>query len=324
MDIAHVLLAWRRRPVALVVVVASLLATTGGIVAVGGPPTPITHLFYVAVVIAGVLWGPRSGVAVGALAGVLAGPGARALMGSLDGLDGAWYLRGAVLMLVGWVCGSLTQSLLRRVEDLAALNRETIYAFVRAIDARDPHTARHSEKVAAYAVQLARALGLPAADCERIHLAGLLHDVGKVGLERSVLHKPGGLDDAEWEQVRAHPALSAHIIGGVTRFADFLPGVRQHHERVDGRGYPDGLAGDAISADARILAIADAYDAMTSDRSYRAALSHADAVARLLDGAGTQFDAAFVQVFAGLALATSHDALVPLPDLAPPALALAR
>jgi HD-GYP domain-containing protein (c-di-GMP phosphodiesterase class II) len=324
MDIAHVLLAWRRRPAALVAVAAAVMATTGAVVAVGGPPTPVIHLFYVAVVITGLLWGPVRGVVVGALCGVLAEPGARALLGDLQNLDQVWYVRAVVLMLVGWVCGSLTQSLMRRVEDLAALNRETIYAFVRAIDARDPHTARHSEKVAAYAVQLARALGFPAADCERIHLAGLLHDVGKVGLERSVLHKPGKLDATEWEQVRAHPALSAHIIGGVTRFADFLPGVRQHHERVDGRGYPEGLAGEAISADARILAIADAYDAMTSDRSYRAALSHEEAVARLLDGAGTQFDAAFVQVFAALVLETGEDALVPLPDLAPPALALAR
>jgi HD-GYP domain-containing protein (c-di-GMP phosphodiesterase class II) len=227
-------------------------------------------------------------------------------------------------MLVGWVCGSLTQSLLRRVEDLEALNRETIYAFVRAIDARDPYTARHSEKVAAYAVQLARAVGLPASDCERIHLAGLLHDVGKVGLERSILHKPGKLSDAEWEQVRAHPALSAHIIGGVTRFASFLPGVREHHERIDGTGYPDGLTGEEISVDARILAIADAYDAMTSDRSYRAALRHAEAVARLVDGAGTQFDATFVDAFAALALETADDALVPLLDFSAPAMALIR
>jgi HD-GYP domain-containing protein (c-di-GMP phosphodiesterase class II) len=324
MDIAHVLLAWRRRPAALLAVAASLLATTAAVVAVGGPPTPVTHLFYVAVVITAVLWGPGRAVAVGALSGVLAEPGARAVLGNLDQLDGGWYVRAAVLMLVGWVCGSLTQSLMRRVDDLETLNRETIYAFVRAIDARDPYTARHSEKVAAYAVQLARALGLPAATCERIHLAGLLHDVGKVGLERSVLHKPSRLSDDEWAQVRAHPALSAHIIGGVTRFAAFLPGVRQHHERIDGRGYPDGLAGDAISVDARILAIADAYDAMTSDRSYRAALSHAEAIARLREGAGTQFDAAFVQVFATLALETGDDALVPLLDLSAPALALAR
>jgi HD-GYP domain-containing protein (c-di-GMP phosphodiesterase class II) len=328
MDIAHVLITWRRRPAAALAVAVAVLAPTGILLAVDGPPSPVTHLYYVAVVATALLWGPTGGVAAGAICGVLAEPVARALLGNLDVLDRGWYVRAAVLMLVGWVCGSLTQSLLRRVEDLATLNRETIHAFVRAIDARDPYTARHSEKVAAYAVQLARALGLPAADCERIHLAGLLHDVGKVGLERSVLHKPGKLSDAEWELMRAHPALSAHIIGGVSRFAAFLPGVRQHHERVDGAGYPDGLKGDEISVDARILAIADAYDAMTSDRSYRAALSHAQALQRLLDGAGTQFDPAFVETFAALALEAADDRLAPLLDLpadsAASALALAR
>jgi HD-GYP domain-containing protein (c-di-GMP phosphodiesterase class II) len=184
---------------------------------------------------------------------VLADPVTRALLGHPLALENGWFLRSAALMLVGWVCGSLTSSLLRRVTDLETLNIETISAFVRAIDARDPYTARHSEKVAAYAVQLARALGLGPERCERIRLAGLLHDVGKVGLERSILHKPGALSDAEWEQVRDHPRLSAHIIGGVTQFAAFLPGARHHHERFDGHGYPDRLAGTDIPLDARIL-----------------------------------------------------------------------
>jgi HD-GYP domain-containing protein (c-di-GMP phosphodiesterase class II) len=222
------------------------------------------------------------------------------------------------MMLVGWVCGSLTRSLLHRVQELETHNRETIFAFVRAIDARDPYTARHSEKVAGYAVQLARGLGLPSADCERIHLAGMLHDVGKVALERSILHKPGGLTDDEWRQVREHPALSAHIIGAVARFAVYVPGARHHHERYDGRGYPDGLAGTAIPLDARILAVADAYDAMTSDRSYRPALSHEEAIGRLSGDAGTQFDPDCVRAFLALDLdrdGSSDESLVPLLDL---------
>ena len=205
-------------------------------------------------------------------------------------------------MLVAWVCGSLTRSLLKRVEALETLNRETIFAFVRAIDARDPYTARHSEKVAAYAVQLAQALGLKPPECERIRLAGLLHDVGKLALERSVLHKTGPLSQDEWRQVREHPGLSAHIIGGVAHFAPFLPGARHHHERYDGRGYPDGLSGTEIPLDARVLAVADAYDAMTSDRSYRGALPHADAIERLEAGAGSQFDPICVEAFATLDL----------------------
>ncbi|HMJ33766.1 MAG TPA: HD domain-containing phosphohydrolase [Baekduia sp.] len=320
-EIAHVLATWRRRPVAVAAVLLAVVLITGLVVAVGGPPTPITHLYYIAVVLAAVLWGPRVGLVAGATCAALAEPGALALLGKSDQVDQAWLVRGGAMMLVGWVCGSLTRSLLERVQELEALNQETIFAFVRAIDARDPYTARHSEKVAGYAVQLAHALGLPDVDCERIHLSGMLHDVGKVALERSVLHKPGALSDDEWQQVRRHPALSAHIIGAVARFAIYVPGARHHHERYDGRGYPDGLAGEAIPFDARILAVADAYDAMTSDRSYRPALGHDEAVARLQAEAGTQFDPACVEAFAALKL-DRHDRpfdepLVPLLDFQP-------
>jgi HD-GYP domain-containing protein (c-di-GMP phosphodiesterase class II) len=254
------------------------------------------------VIVAAVLRGPRIGMAVGALAGALAEPVPRVLMNDFGSVGVGWAIRAAAFMLVAWVCGSLTRSLLKRVEALETLNRETIFAFVRAIDARDPYTARHSEKVAGYAVQLAQALGLDPPGCERIRLAGLLHDIGKLALERSVLHKTGPLSSHEWRQVREHPGLSAHIIGGVAYFAPFLPGARHHHERYDGRGYPDGLAGTAIPLDARILAVADAYDAMTSDRSYRRALPHTEAIERLQAGAGTQFDPICVEAFATLDL----------------------
>jgi HD domain-containing protein len=319
MDISLTLIRWRERPAAMLFVGGALLGGTALIVAAGGPPTPLTHVFYLAVLVAALLWGPRVGIGVGALAGALAEPVPRALVGELGEVDQGWLVRAAALMLVGWVCGSLTRSLLRQVHDLETLNRETIFAFVRAIDARDPYTARHSETVAAYAVQLAQALGLKPAACERIRLAGLLHDVGKLALERSILHKPGPLSDDEWRQVREHPALSAHIIGGVAHFAAFLPGARHHHERYDGRGYPDRLAGAEIPLDARVLAVADAYDAMTSDRSYRAALPHAEAIERLQDGAGSQFDPVCVEAFAALDLdpARIDEQIVPLLDLEP-------
>jgi HD-GYP domain-containing protein (c-di-GMP phosphodiesterase class II) len=315
MDIDHTLIRWRRAPAALAFVPGALLGATGLVIATGGPPTPLTHLFYLAVVVAAVLWGPRVGLAAGALAE----PVPRLLLGELGQIDDVWVVRAGALMLVGWVCGSLTRSLLQRVQELETLNRETIFAFVRAIDARDPYTARHSEKVATYAVELARALGLTPAACERIRLAGLLHDVGKVALERSILHKEGALSDDEWRQVREHPGLSAHIIGGVAHFAAFLPGARHHHERYDGRGYPDNLAGTEIPLDARVLAVADAYDAMTSDRSYRTALPHAEAIERLEAGAGSQFDPVCVEAFVALDLdpARIEVAMVPLLALEP-------
>jgi hypothetical protein len=316
-DIAHTLRTWRERPIAVVALALCMFGVTAIVVAVGGPPTPFTHLFYLVVVGAAVLWGPYCGLVIGAVCGTLAEPGARAILGQLDRLEYPWILRAIAMMLVGWVCGSLARSLLRRVDELEAVNEQTIFAFVRAIDARDPYTARHSEKVAAYAVQLAQELGLAPVEVERIRLSGLLHDVGKVSLERSILHKPGQLTDEEWEQVRAHPGMSAHIIGGVERFAEFLPGARHHHERYDGHGYPDGLAGEDIPFDARILAVADAYDAMTSDRSYRAALSHAEALRRLEEGAGTQFDPVCVLAFAELQPdpMAAQEAIVPLLEL---------
>jgi HD-GYP domain-containing protein (c-di-GMP phosphodiesterase class II) len=314
-EIASVLNRWRGHPASALAVFLALSATTGLVVAVGGPPSPATHLFYLAVILAAVLWGPGVGLVVGAVAAALAEPFALLLLGDIDRTNDGWLLRAGAMMLVGWVTGSLTRSLLSRVRELETVNQETIFAFVRAIDARDPYTARHSEKVAAYAVRLARALGLPPSDCDRIHLSGMLHDIGKVALERSVLHKPGPLDDDEWAQVRDHPAQSAHILGAVARFACYVPGARHHHERYDGRGYPDGLAGKAIPLDARILAVADSYDAMTSDRSYREALSHDEAIARLQAAAGTQLDPVCVRAFAALVLdrgGPDGDALVPL------------
>jgi hypothetical protein len=321
-DVPRILIRWRVRPLAMVVVGAGLLVVTGVVVITGGPPTPLTHLFYLAVIAAAMLWGPWAGVGVGVVSGTLADPIARALLGSLDSLDNAWLVRALVMALVGWVCGGLARSLLGRMEDLKVLNRETILAFVRAIDARDPYTARHSETVAAYSTALAQALGLAPAACERIALAGLLHDVGKVALERSILNKPGALTDEEWREMREHPARSAHIVGAVTRFAEYLPGARHHHERFDGSGYPDGLAGEQIPLDARIIAVADAYDAMTSDRSYRPALSHDKAICRIEHGAGSQFDPACARAFVALRLnpATIHEVLVPVLALDPVAI----
>lgn len=317
--IVDVLTRWRRRPAAAAGVLLGLAACTALVVAVGGPPTATTHLYYFVVIAAAVLYGPRLGMLAGAASAVLAEPAALTLLGHDVNLGGPWLLRGAAMILVGGVTGALTTALLRRVHELERLNEETIFAFVRAIDARDPYTARHSEKVALYAVRLASALGLEPQDCSRIHLAGMLHDIGKVALERSVLHKPGALTAEEWQQVRDHPARSAHILGAVERFAQYIPGARHHHERYDGRGYPDGLAGRAIPLDARILAVADAYDAMTSDRSYRAALSHREAIERLQQDAGTQFDPDCVRAFAALdlehATGRADDLLVPLLDL---------
>jgi putative nucleotidyltransferase with HDIG domain len=164
------------------------------------------------------------------------------------------------------------------------------------LDLRDVSTARHSQTVGRYAEGIARELGLSGERVERIRAAGVLHDVGKLGVADAVLQKPGPLTDEEWADMRRHPELGARILDHAN-LRDISGWVLAHHERLDGHGYPQGLAGEAIPLEARILAVADAYEAMTADRPYRAALGHDAARAELRACCGTQFDPAVVDAF---------------------------
>jgi diguanylate cyclase (GGDEF)-like protein len=165
-----------------------------------------------------------------------------------------------------------------------------------ALDMRDPSTARHSYTVGRYARATAVALGLAPDRVERVHAAGVLHDLGKVGIADAILHKPGPLSDGEWTEMKRHPVIGAQILkhAGMTDLADW---VVAHHERIDGQGYPVGLRGVEISLEARILAVADAYEAMIAERSYRPAMQEGEAQAELLRCAGTQFDPEVVEAF---------------------------
>jgi putative nucleotidyltransferase with HDIG domain len=161
---------------------------------------------------------------------------------------------------------------------------------------RDTSTARHSETVARYAKTIATELGLPPKDVERIHLAGVLHDIGKIGISDNILQKPGSLNQAEWEEMRKHPELGSRILDGAN-LQDISFWVRAHHERPDGRGYPLGLIDAKIPLEAKILAVADSYEAMTADRIYRPGMSQMDARTELLRCCGTQFDRNVVHAF---------------------------
>ncbi len=165
-----------------------------------------------------------------------------------------------------------------------------------ALDMRDRSTARHSYTVGRYARATAVALGLAPERVDRIHAAGVLHDLGKVGIADAILHKPDPLSEAEWVEMRRHPAIGAQILTHAGMH-DIAAWVGAHHERIDGLGYPSGVQGDAISIEARILAVADAYEAMVADRSYRPAMSENQARAELLRCAGTQFDPVVVNAF---------------------------
>jgi len=177
---------------------------------------------------------------------------------------------------------------------------DAVSTLAQALEAKDPYTRGHSERVTVYALRLAQHIGLPREQLEQLEAAGPLHDIGKIGIREEVLHKPGRLDDEEFAHIQQHPVIGAHMLARDPALAPVRRIVRHHHERWDGKGYPDGLAGAAIPLGARILAVADAFDAMTSDRPYRQPMSDAEAQSRLLDCRGTQFDADLVGSFVEL------------------------
>jgi len=185
---------------------------------------------------------------------------------------------------------------------------QSLLGLANALEAKDPYTRGHSERVGAWARHLALALGLSREESDRIAHAGLLHDIGKIGVPEAVLRKPGPLDADEWTLMRRHPVIGAQIVAPFEFFASGAQMVRHHHERLDGSGYPDGLAGNAIPLGARIIAVADVYDALTSDRPYRNALPHAVAVATLARDAGRTLDAEIVAVFVDVCRHVKADA----------------
>src|SRR5215212_8753139 len=170
------------------------------------------------------------------------------------------------------------------------LQLATVIALAEALDIRDTGTGEHSHAVARYSEMMARELGLDEERVERVRLAGVLHDIGKIGISDRVLTKPGPLDPTEWQEMYTHPEIGARLLSR-PEFADLREWILAHHERPDGLGYPRAVGADEIPLEARILAVADAYEAMTADRVYRAALGEDAARAELEAGAGTQFDA---------------------------------
>lgn len=169
------------------------------------------------------------------------------------------------------------RSLLRHKELVEQLDasESVVVAMARALEGRSPYTHGHSERVTEYALRLGDRVGLGEAELDNLRRGGLLHDLGKICLPDALLNKPGRLTDAEFAEVKRHPAEGARILEPLNSLRGVIPLIRWHHERLNGRGYPDGLAGDDIPVAVRILSIADVYDALSSERPYRAALSHA-------------------------------------------------
>ncbi len=173
----------------------------------------------------------------------------------------------------------------------------TADTLAETIDKRDPYTGGHTRRVMEYSLAIGRELGLEGEELERLRLAAALHDIGKIGIGDSILLKNGKLSEEEFKIVKMHPLYAEEILKHVKYFNDIIPGIKHHHERFNGGGYPSGLKGKNIDLAARIIAVADAFDAMTSERRYRKALSYDEAVAELKANAGTQFDPEVVEAF---------------------------
>jgi response regulator RpfG family c-di-GMP phosphodiesterase len=201
----------------------------------------------------------------------------------------------ALVVLGDRAATSLENALL--YADLEVSFRETIQGLALALEAKDAYTHGHSESVTRYCVGIAKQMGLSEAFQGLLEQAGLLHDIGKIGIASNILNKPEPLTAEEYELIKAHPATGKRILENISFLKDAIPIVYHHHERIDGKGYPEGLVGDEIPLGARVMQVADTYDAMTSSRAYRTRMGHEDSVAELRRFSGTQFDPECVDAF---------------------------
>jgi putative two-component system response regulator len=184
----------------------------------------------------------------------------------------------------------------KKTSELESLSLHVVQTLAKTIDAKDAYTNGHSERVADYAKEIAKRYGYDEDRQEEIYMMGLLHDVGKIGVPDTVINKPGKLTDEEFAMIKKHPMRGAEILATVSEMPKLVTGARWHHERFDGRGYPDGLKGEEIPEEARIIAVADAYDAMTSHRSYRDIIPQDHVKSEIEKGMGSQFDERFAKI----------------------------
>ncbi|WP_128426584.1 HD-GYP domain-containing protein [Gudongella oleilytica] len=216
-------------------------------------------------------------------------------MGIIIALAFIGYGYGAVILFFGPLL--LARYSFKLYIEMRNLYLSTIQALNKTVEAKDPYTSGHANRVEKFAVELAEAYHLPFESVQNIKTASILHDIGKIGINDSILNKATRLSQEEFHEIMRHPSIGADIISKVDFLKDITTIVKHHHERFDGKGYPDGLHGDEIPIEAAILTIADSYDAMTSDRPYRKALTQEEAFEELKRNAGTQFHPQLVETF---------------------------
>jgi HD-GYP domain-containing protein (c-di-GMP phosphodiesterase class II) len=281
-------------------------ASLGGIVSAGIAPAAASKIFDNANA-------PSRAIVVGTdlvLAPVRRNETVLGLLAAGDRRDGDNAMSNWERTLVETAAGHLAVFLdnARLYRDLDAMFMGSLSALVSAIDAKDPYTRGHSQRVALLSRQIAEAAGLASNELKNIHIAGLVHDVGKIGMPEAILRKQDRLTEEEFAVVKQHPEIGFRILRDIPQFAPVLDGVRYHHERIDGRGYPHGLKGSDIPLFARIIAIADTFDAMSSNRTYRAAKPREVVLAEMLGCAGSQLDPKLFAHFRSIEL-RGYDAL---------------
>lgn len=306
--------AWRvRRPVYVVIASAllalALVAVWWLVHATNGTSNAYPHAMYLPVIVASLSLGPLGGVVTALVAGVLMGP--------LTPLDVArdidqpvanMVYRGAFFVLVALIGGFFAEvgryrqtKLIAAKTELAEIGSRNLRLFARLVSERDEKTGDHCERVARNAVTLGRALGMDEEQLRQVYWGGLLHDLGKLGVPEAILRKQGQLTADEFEQIKRHPEVGERILLDISKsFAGIAKGVRSHHERWDGSGYPDGVSGEQIPLLARLIAVVDVYEAVTSHRPYRGPLSAEEARRLIAAGAGSHFEPRLVETFLDL------------------------
>jgi putative nucleotidyltransferase with HDIG domain len=297
-------LPWFRLAGATAIIVGGLLALVL-VRLTGGSPNPLNHLGYLPIVLAAFLFGWRGGLAAAGYVALLLGPlpTVAGLAGGLEQPD-AWAIRAATFVVVGGLTGYLFDHARLAMlgwrsaaVEIAQRQRDGMVALARGAEAKDTDTGDHVVRVQLLAEELARATGLDPERAADIGWSAMLHDVGKLHVPDRILLKPGPLTADEWEIMRRHPVWGAEILAQGDGFEVARRIARWHHENVDGSGYPDGLRGERIPLEARIVRIADAFDAITHPRPYQAARSVEWALEELARYAGSQFDPELAALF---------------------------